>query len=455
MTAASNPALEPRRVPGTENTRGERAFQALLACAFLKQQMDLRIAVQQLSRQDRRLRSLAATQDEIRGREMDGVLSLLVERTLAITGANGATIALAEQRGVVCRASCGNAPGVGTLIDPESGFSGLAILTGEILRCEDTQSDDRVDAAGCAQLGIRSLVGVPLVPRKNNVMGLLEVFSDKPHTFGDREINVLRLVAGFALEALQTGTPAPPTANDLSRTVATQVIALPEHPKPGPPVEEPDERRMQENVTASWSTVEPNILAAPDEDEEKDRGKFLPAIITLVFVAALIAGGFAWKYFAARKHPPITTPEPKTNQFVPASPVQVPVTSAAIESGQAQSTAATPVKAEQGSYPRVTDIRHWSTAQSSTVVIELERELPFLAHRLHGPERIYLDLQGSQLAPELTGKNFDVSDGIVDKIRIASPQSGVSRIVLDTKGEHEFTTSVSTQPFRVIVEIRR
>jgi len=451
MTAASNPALEPRRVPGPETTRGERAFQALLACAFLKQQMDLRIAVQQLSRQDRRLRSLADTQHEIRGREMDGVLSLLVERTLAITGANGAAIALAEQGGVVCRASCGNAPTVGTLIDPESGFSGLAILTGEILRCEDTQSDDRVDAAGCAQLGIRSLVGVPLVPRKNNVMGLLEVFSDKPHTFGDREINVLRLVAGFALEALQTGTVAPPAANDLSRTVATQVIALPEHFKPASPVEKPEERETQE----SWGAVEPNILAAPDEDEEQDRGRFLPAIIALVFVAAIIAGGFAWKYFAGRKNPPITTPEPKTNQFVPASPERELVTSAAVEPRQAESFAATPVKAEPGNYPRVTDIRHWSTAQSSTVVIELERELPFLAHRLHGPERIYLDLQGSQLAPELKAKNFEVSDGIVDKIRVASPQSGVSRVVLDTKGEHEFTTSVSTQPFRVIVEIRR
>ena len=448
MTTTPNPAFEPRRAPGAENTRGERAFQALLACAFLKQQMDMRIAMHQLSRQDRRLRSLADTQHEIRGREMDGVLSLLVERTLAITGGNGAVIALGEQRGVICRASCGNAPSVGTPIDPESGFSGLAILTGEILRCGDTQSDGRVDAAGCAQLGIRSLVAVPLVPRKNNVVGLLEVFSDKPNTFGDREINVLRLVAGFALEALQASTSALPAANDVSRA-ATQAVASLAHPKGEVPVEE--------QVQPEWSTIEPNILAAPDEEAEQElaREKFLPAIIAIVFLAAIVAGGLAWRYFSVRSNPPRRAPEPKINQFAPASPGLLSVAATSVERTAAENTPTSRATTTQGTLPHVTDLRHWSTPQSSVVVIELEHELPFLEHRLHAPERVYLDLQGSQLSPELKGKSFDVNDGIVDKIRIASPQDGVSRVVLDTKGEREFTTSVSSQPFRVIIEVRK
>jgi hypothetical protein len=66
-----------------------------------------------------------------------------------------------------------------------------------------------------------------------------------------------------------------------------------------------------------------------------------------------------------------------------------------------------------------------------------------------------LDVQDSQLVPELKDKVFQISDGLVERVRVASPQSGVSRVVLDTQGEREFSTSVSTQPYRIIVEVKK
>lgn len=476
MIPGSSPGVDTRRSASPESGRGERAFQALLACAFLKQQMDLRLATQQLTAHGRRLRSLADTQSDIRDRELDEVLALLAERTRIITGATGTAIALSGQRGVICRAASGNAPDIGAMIDPESGFSGLAILSGEILRCDDTQSDSRVDAPMCAQLGIRSLAAVPVLRRSNNVIGLLEVFSDKPHAFGDREIHVLRLLAGFILEAVQAATPAS-TSADGARTVATQVIPLPELPVKTPGTERSEKEPQAKTASvaeasgvastnAECTDVEPNILAAPDEDVEATpwqafRQKAIPLIVGVGVLLLIVASVWTWRYFAARRNAtPQALPELKINEVVPALPSLQPASATIAQTPEVVSQApvhpaAPPKTPVQRELPKVLDIRHWSTPEASMVVIELEREVPFISHRLHAPERIYFDVQGSQLGPALKDKSFEISDGIVEKIRVASPQSEVSRIVLDTKGEHEYTTSVATHPYRVIIEVRK
>jgi len=50
-------------------------------------------------------------------------------------------------------------------------------------------------------------------------------------------------------------------------------------------------------------------------------------------------------------------------------------------------------------FPRVTGIRHWTSADSSTVVLDLEDQVQYEAHRLAGPDRIYFDLHDTQLLP--------------------------------------------------------
>ncbi len=439
----------------SSGARRERAFEALLACAFLKQQIDLR---RQVTMDERRPRTQAERQQAVWGRGMDGVLALLTERTLAITDASGASIALADPRGVVCRASSGNATPVGSMVDLQSGFSGLAILTGELLLCNDTQSDARVDAASCAALGIRSLLALPLVRPNHATIGLLQVFSDQPDAFGEREVNIVKMLGGFALEAVQTNLPSYPVPPEISRTVATQVIPLPEAPPKTRPPEKPE--AIAGDVADAWSEVEPNILAAPDEDDEPEAEwrKYVPLAIAILFIAAIVAGALLWRHFhdAAKTSLPVSEPQtssqvaPTTASLETVAATTSPSTGPAID---IQSPAANTAPATD--LAKVTDLRHQSTPQSSTVVIELQRETSFLAHRLHAPERIYFDVQDSQLAPELKDKTFQIGDGIVQRIRVASPQSGISRVVLDTTGEREFSTSVSTQPYRIIVEVKK
>jgi hypothetical protein len=58
--------------------------------------------------------------------------------------------------------------------------------------------------------------------------------------------------------------------------------------------------------------------------------------------------------------------------------------------------------------PMVTGIQHRSSADSSTVVVNLEDQVQHKAHRLPDPDRIYFDLRDTQLASNLAWKSIEV-----------------------------------------------
>ena len=88
--------------------------------------------------------------------------------------------------------------------------------------------------------------------------------------------------------------------------------------------------------------------------------------------------------------------------------------------------------------PRVTGIRHWSSADSSTVVLDLEDQVQYEAHRLASPDRIYFDLHDTSLAPEFAGKTIEIGDALLARVRVAQPVSGLTRVVLETKGNSNY-----------------
>ncbi len=145
---------------------------------------------------------------EPNGFDRETTLQLTAERALALTRATGAAIALSQgsDSEMVCLASAGSdAPPFGTRLHVGSGFSGECVRTGRSLRCDDSETDDRVDREGCKSLGIRSMVAVPIRPG-NRVTGLLEVFSPQPYAFNANDISALQQLTGSILPAL---TPIP------------------------------------------------------------------------------------------------------------------------------------------------------------------------------------------------------------------------------------------------------
>lgn len=102
----------------------------------------------------------------------------------------------------------------------------------------------------------------------------------------------------------------------------------------------------------------------------------------------------------------------------------------------------------------VTGIRHWSTANYTRVAIDLGEGVTYQAARVPNPDRIYFDLHGTRLAPELVGKSFAVTDdGFLRKIRPAQYSEDVTRIVLDVSDVTEYSAFLLPDPYRLIIDI--
>src|SRR6202142_316892 len=151
-------------------------------------------------------------------RELDSALQLLVERAQYITGATGTALALPQGEEMVCRASAGScAPAVGARLQVRSGLTGESIARRQLLRCDNAETDPRVNLEACRALRIASIVVLPLLRRNGEVRGLFELFSDHPYAFEERDLIALERMADLTLTALDLaeqrhGSVPPPPA---------------------------------------------------------------------------------------------------------------------------------------------------------------------------------------------------------------------------------------------------
>jgi len=122
------------------------------------------------------------------------------------TGANGAALVLSDGKVMSCRACSGElAPPVGTLLNPNGGFTATCVQTAQVVSCDDTATDPRTHGSGCFELGIRSILAVPVFDGQK-VAGVLEVLSSEPMTFEERHATALKLLARL-VETLENYAP--------------------------------------------------------------------------------------------------------------------------------------------------------------------------------------------------------------------------------------------------------
>jgi len=194
---------------------------------------------------------------------------LLVERAQYITGATGTALALPQGEEMVCRASAGSsAPAVGARLQVRSGLTGESISRRQLLRCDNAETDPRVNLETCRALGIESIVVLPLVRRTGEVRGLFELFSDHPYAFEERDLIALERMADLTVTALdlaeqrQASSPAPSPAT----------APAPER-EPEKPVESPGASSAQE-ASAIPLNVPLNIPLKPRLEPESAEREF-------------------------------------------------------------------------------------------------------------------------------------------------------------------------------------
>jgi putative methionine-R-sulfoxide reductase with GAF domain len=217
--------------------------------------------------------------------ELDSALQLLVERAQYITGATGTALALPQGEEMVCRASAGSsAPAVGARLQVRSGLTGESISRRQLLRCDNAETDPRVNLEACRALGIASIVVLPLLRRSGEVRGLFELFSDHPYAFEERDLIALERMADLTLTALdlaeqrQNFAPAPaprresekpiesPTASSAPQASAIP-LSIPSNPEFAEPTvlpAEPPVISSASSVTAPATVPEPAPASVPE-----------------------------------------------------------------------------------------------------------------------------------------------------------------------------------------------
>jgi GAF domain/AMIN domain len=563
-TAPTNPSLEaktssagvvvPLRPPGqtasssstdhpadsTQEPSQRNKLQALLAFLALHEQVRRRKTLETRRTGD----DAAVPEAELEEGEqftLDEVLQLVADRAVEITGADGLAIALAENNEIVLRAAAGTVrPDLGARIDRDSAFSGACFRTAQILTCDDTETDARVNLQACRCLGARSMVAVPLCGRRRGI-GVLQAFSARPFGFNGSDVGNLSLLAELVLGALtpedeyriaesaQVAATKLEAASPKLETAPTAIV-----PAPVDPVELTQAalviaRRLLEEVTSTADEVTPAPTAVilhepaleqeetPSESEptvateasaEPDEERFTetapdaatkleaalgeretvpviepemlaeepgsvtgrPSMLVLLVcfvIASALAGGVWWKLKPSQLNNKMVRTEKMAPKPMGTAAKDAPTAPSArtaanpaninpgATSNGSQATNSRAKPRELSKFPMVTGIQHWSSADSSTVVLNLEDQVQYEAHRLANPDRIYFDLHDTRLASNLAWKSIEVGDALLKRIRVAQPRTSVTRIVLETKANTDFSVSLEPNPYRLVVEVRK
>jgi TonB family protein len=131
-------------------------------------------------------------------------------RAQNFTGSTGVAIALTEGQEMVCRANWGtSAPEVGAKLSIEHSFTGLCVRTGAAVRCDEAETDPRVDAEACQALGVSAIAAAPL-RRGPKVIGVIAAFSDTPRAFTDKHLRILATISDVIVELLDDRHPVQP-----------------------------------------------------------------------------------------------------------------------------------------------------------------------------------------------------------------------------------------------------
>ena len=189
---------------------------------------------------------------------LDLVLNEIVEQARLATMATGAAIALFRGDEMVCRAtSGGSAPDLGVRLNTRTGLSGACVRTRMVQRCDDTQTDPRVDGAALRNLEVRSILVVPIV-EQNELIGIFEILSPRIFSFGDREVQTLEALSLRIVRSIEkaAGEPEPEPVLPVVRKIEApqRLQAPPKAPVPTTPsilLPEPPTPPVQDH----WTTV--------------------------------------------------------------------------------------------------------------------------------------------------------------------------------------------------------
>ncbi len=103
---------------------------------------------------------------------------------------------------------------------------------------------------------------------------------------------------------------------------------------------------------------------------------------------------------------------------------------------------------------QVFGVRFWSGEASTRVVIDLDRKVEIKQDRLESPPRLFVDLIGTRLHPNLIGKTFPVGNAFLKQIRVGVNRDDVVRVVIDFDEASSHNVFFLADPERLVIDVK-
>jgi WD40 repeat protein len=164
--------------------------------------------------------------------------------------ASGALVAVRDTEGVRCLVSTGDAPAVGSRLQPDSAFTRACLETGEVVLCENAENDSRIHPSVAKALHLRSAVAVP-IQAQGSVVAIIEVFSSQNPTICSADVATLKEIASlFAFFLARGSSPNGPIVGGGSAPLSAQAAS---------PSSAEEQRQAQQSVSANWFPTKPRV----------------------------------------------------------------------------------------------------------------------------------------------------------------------------------------------------
>ena len=114
----------------------------------------------------------------------------------------------------------------------------------------------------------------------------------------------------------------------------------------------------------------------------------------------------------------------------------------------------TPQQSRRDAHPsRSGTSRSRRIPRGDRVTIELSEEVAFTGERVANPDRIFFDFTNSAIAGSVAERASTVKSPLIKAVRIGSPASGVTRVVLELTGAPRFSSFPLYGPFRLVIDV--
>jgi len=138
-------------------------------------------------------------------------ISATLLRAQSFTAANGIALLVREGPALVCRASNGaGALEFGAQVPLDNGFFGLCAGSKKPQKCDDAETDPRIDSATCGRVKPKSILAIPVRDADGAVVAVLGVYSGSAKAFTNTHIAILRTQADSLARPVQQLPKLPP-----------------------------------------------------------------------------------------------------------------------------------------------------------------------------------------------------------------------------------------------------